>query len=490
MSLINDMLRDLERRDRGPAEAAGPPPAAPAGKRRGGRWLRRWLMACLILALVAALTYSGWTYWRTDRVLSGLLPESATQATESGSATEAPADDDSESVLEDDASGSSASVDPARVTGVTLDRDGDTVALQVTTTRPVLHQLEGAGEETTRLRLMVPAGADDASVPDLLAKVDATAGVDWRLGDEQLALDWRLSTPATVRADGHALSPGVTVTLTFDAAATSGGASETQQDAGTSSPNAASADRSDERNQEGGDEEAADTGDEPSGSSQAIPDPALAGESAVVPPPDEAETEPDAAPSIKQPSGDGAARETIARARAARDDGRLAEAAGLYREALEADPEAWRLRRELANVEQRRGDRQAAVAVLDAGLEQGVHTSALARAKARLLMADAPAEAVTVLEAHPPQGFGEGRWHALLASLYREQGRPEDAAALYREMVREQPRNGVWWLGLGVSLEEIGDTDRALAAYQRALRVGELDGELMAFLRRRVEKLE
>lgn len=494
MSLINDMLRDLERRDRGaPAQAAGPPPAAPVAEPRGGRRLRRWLMACLILVVVAALAYGGWAYWRAEPVLYEFLTASDPTQRDAASSADTPTDNGGEGRPEDGSvaqSGQAAPVEPARVTGVALERDGDTVALRVNTSRPVLHNLEGEGEAVNRLRLTVPAQADAISVPDLLGAVEATAAVDWRLGEERLALDWRLSAPATVRVDGQALAPGIGIMLEFDASAANSEPSETvdeEADAGsessTDTANASQPADDSDREAPGGSDAA------PSEQARDVPEPesALPRDPVAAPAADAAA---DAAPSIKQPSGASAGRETAARARAAREDGHWAEAASLYREALDSDPEAWRLRRELANVEQQRGDRQAAIAVLDAGLEQGVHTSALARAKARVLMADALAEAIDVLEAHPPQGFGAGRWHALLASLYREQGRAPDAAALYREMVREQPQNGVWWLGLGVSLEETGDRDRALAAYQRALRVGELDGDLMAFLRRRVERLE
>ena len=497
MSLINDMLRDLERRDRGaPGQAAGPPPAAPVAERRGGRRLRRWLMVCLTLVFVAALAYAGWVYWRADPALYDFFRASDTTQRDAASAADTPTDNAGEGRSEDGAvaqSGQAAPVGPARVTSVAVERDGDTVLLRVNTSRPVLHNLEGEGEAATRLRLTVPAQADAIAVPDLLGAVEATAAVDWRLGEERLALDWRLSSPATVRVDRQSLTPGVAITLEFDAPAANSESSETlHEDTGAgpeaSTDTASASESADGRDRGGPDGSAAPPSEQ--ARDAADPDSALPRDPVAAPPTDAADAAADATPSIKQPSRANAGRDTAARARAAREDGRWAEAASLYRQALDSDPEAWRLRRELANVEQQRGDHQAALDVLDAGLEQGVHTSALARAKARLLMAEAPAEAIDVLEAHPPQGFGEGRWHALLASLYREQGRAQDAAALYRGMVREQPQNGVWWLGLGVSLEETGDRDRALAAYQRALRVGELDGDLMAFLRRRVERLE
>lgn len=48
---------------------------------------------------------------------------------------------------------------------------------------------------------------------------------------------------------------------------------------------------------------------------------------------------------------------------------------------------------------------------------------------------------------------------------------------------------GIWWLGLGISLEKSGKNKEALEAYQRAKQTGRLKAGLIKFANNRVSAL-
>ena len=65
-----------------------------------------------------------------------------------------------------------------------------------------------------------------------------------------------------------------------------------------------------------------------------------------------------------------------------------------------------------------------------------------------------------------------------------------EAAAAYRRVLQIAPKRAVWWMGLGLSLEALGDRARALQAYGRAQRLGTLTGEVRSFVDARVIALQ
>ena len=48
----------------------------------------------------------------------------------------------------------------------------------------------------------------------------------------------------------------------------------------------------------------------------------------------------------------------------------------------------------------------------------------------------------------------------------------------------------VWWLGLGMSLERLAQPDEARAAFVEAQRIGGLDGDVAAFVEKRLVRLD
>ncbi len=99
-------------------------------------------------------------------------------------------------------------------------------------------------------------------------------------------------------------------------------------------------------------------------------------------------------------------------------------------------------------------------------------------------------EAMTVLQNVRDAANSDSEYFALLAALQQRQQQYSDAANSYREALALDPRRGAWWMGLGISLEQMRRTDEAIAAYNSALRDRSLSDAISKYLRGRISALE
>ena len=127
-----------------------------------------------------------------------------------------------------------------------------------------------------------------------------------------------------------------------------------------------------------------------------------------------------------------------ARLRAARlllHDGRAGEAEALLEAGRVLDPGDVPIARHLAELRVRRGDLTGAAQVLAQALERTP---------------------------------GDGEAHGFLAGVQARLGEHPQAAQHYRLALKHQSDHGMWWLGLAISLEGQQDWSGALSAYRRA----------------------
>ena len=75
------------------------------------------------------------------------------------------------------------------------------------------------------------------------------------------------------------------------------------------------------------------------------------------------------------------------------------------------------------------------------------------------------------------------------AGFAQQQQRFETALADYNTLVALQPGDARWWLGLGVAADKTNRSHMAVQAYQKALRLQELDDDVETFIRQRISEL-
>ncbi len=170
--------------------------------------------------------------------------------------------------------------------------------------------------------------------------------------------------------------------------------------------------------------------------------------------------------------------------------GRPSAAEPRLHSALDSDPAHRAARTALAGLLINAGRLPEARTVLAAGLALAPTYAPFAKLYARLRIDQGELrDARAVLERAAPPVQDDPEYHALLAALYQRLGLYEQAAQTYRGTLQAQPRNGVWWLGLGLALEGAGDRANALQAYQRAQQSGTLDSEVLRYVESKITAL-
>lgn len=110
---------------------------------------------------------------------------------------------------------------------------------------------------------------------------------------------------------------------------------------------------------------------------------------------------------------------------------------------------------------------------------------------ARLLVERAKLnEAIDTLQRNQNLAQDRPDYLAFLAALQQKIGRHQDAVQLYRQALKKHPHNGVWWMGLGISLQAEGKASEAIEAYQQAKQQSGLSAELQAFVEQKIVNLQ
>ncbi len=99
-------------------------------------------------------------------------------------------------------------------------------------------------------------------------------------------------------------------------------------------------------------------------------------------------------------------------------------------------------------------------------------------------------QALSVLEQMSPPIKKEPEYYAYMAALYQRTGDNVASAQLYKQLLRLNPTNGVWWLGLGIALEGAGKRNAAIAAYERANNTPNLSPQLKGYVSQKINGLE
>ncbi len=170
--------------------------------------------------------------------------------------------------------------------------------------------------------------------------------------------------------------------------------------------------------------------------------------------------------------------------------GRMTEAYGQLLTFLEENPEAHQSRETLATLLLAQQEYARASAVVDQGLALVPNNAAFKKIKARLLMqANDSAQALTLLRNVPPAVTADTEYYELLASAYQQQGNHRQAVATYQDLLRIDRSQGRWWAGLGISLEAQNMPADAITSYRTALQSTNLAPGLRRYIQSRMSNL-
>lgn len=206
---------------------------------------------------------------------------------------------------------------------------------------------------------------------------------------------------------------------------------------------------------------------------------------AAVEPPTKAAAQPDNAPPVSTPQR---AESEYRRALASLQEGRVSDAAAGLERAVEIDQRHDGARQTLVGLLIESNRKDDALRVLEAGLVQDPRQPAMAMLLARLQI-ERGASGIETLMRTLPHAAGNAGYHAFLAGALQRAERHREAAEQYQAALRLAPENGVWWMGLGISLQAEKRTAQALEAYQRAASAPGLTPQLQAFVERKVQQL-
>jgi MSHA biogenesis protein MshN len=176
------------------------------------------------------------------------------------------------------------------------------------------------------------------------------------------------------------------------------------------------------------------------------------------------------------------------RALASLQEGRMTETVAALEQALKIEPTHEAARQTLVGllIEANRNDE--AMRQLQLGLTLDPRQPAMAMLLARLQI-ERGGNGIDTLTRTLPYAGNNAEYRAFLAAALARQQRHREAAEQYQQAVRAVPSNGVWWMGLGISLQAEKRNGEALDAFQRARASGALSQELQAFVERRIQQL-
>lgn len=171
-------------------------------------------------------------------------------------------------------------------------------------------------------------------------------------------------------------------------------------------------------------------------------------------------------------------------------EGDVTRAIASLTDALKHEPQHIIARQLLASILIHRQELAKAQQVLELGTKLLPQEAAFSLMLARVYSEQQqPARGIALLENMNTPALLRNRVDAMLAALYQRVDRYDDAIVLYRHLLRRDPRQAMWWLGLAMSLEASHRPANALSAYHQARRAKPGRRVVEAFIASRIAVL-
>ena len=154
-------------------------------------------------------------------------------------------------------------------------------------------------------------------------------------------------------------------------------------------------------------------------------------------------------------------------------------------------PASIEARENLAGIYLAQGALDEAFTVLNEGLGYEPHNLSLTTMKARVLVEQGKhREALTLLLQFNPDINKSPEYYALLAALFESLGRTNEAGSVYQTLIKLDPTNGQYWLGLGIALEHKHSLQQAMEAYKRASQSENIQPAVRSYAENRLNSLQ
>nr|WP_320049034.1 tetratricopeptide repeat protein [uncultured Desulfuromonas sp.] len=178
-------------------------------------------------------------------------------------------------------------------------------------------------------------------------------------------------------------------------------------------------------------------------------------------------------------------------AQAAVQEKDLENAARLLTELVTVDPEDRQGRLELTRILLQQGDAQQALVVAEQGHRIQPAEPLWLIFKARLLAeANQLPQALDALTVeNPPSVRQNPKFYALKAALLQRAARYDEALLEYRQLCGVFPQQAQWWLGRAVSAEQLAMRDEARQSFKRALALPGLEASLQQYAVQQLTRL-
>jgi MSHA biogenesis protein MshN len=171
--------------------------------------------------------------------------------------------------------------------------------------------------------------------------------------------------------------------------------------------------------------------------------------------------------------------------------GKAGEAVGGLEQALQLDPQHAAARQTLVGVLLDTGRRDEAAGMAREALSTDPAQPGLAMILARLRLEKGEVKsAVETLQRTLPYAADRADYQSFLAALLQRDGRNKEAADHFLLALQKAPQNGVWWMGLGISLQAEHRLTEAQEAFGRARSSNSLSPELHAFVESKLKQLQ